>query len=307
MLYKIIGIFIVLIASLFFIQQINAFLPELKELFTDYQFKPKIILTVNLYLILVINGGLIWHTLMKGFGNFKQPFIKSLHIFLVSQLAKYIPGNVGHHVGRLYLAKKYNYNSMQVVASILIETLLPIIASAIFSLYLIYQYQLKITDYIKTNLSNEWGQFIIVLIVLLFITLLIFKKRISKLISQKFNSKLHFRNVIFSFFLTLINFIILGCILFILIKNYSTGLSADFFLITSIFAISWLLGFITPGSPGGIGVREALLVTFLSPIYGHALAVWFSIVLRIITTLGDGLAFILGLILSRYSQSSNTS
>jgi uncharacterized membrane protein YbhN (UPF0104 family) len=93
--------------------------------------------------------------------------------------------------------------------------------------------------------------------------------------------------------------------LFNLIKSHASDAPTDFFLITSIFAISWLLGFITPGSPGGIGIREALLVTFLAPIYGNAIAIWLSIVLRIITTLGDGIAFLIGISLTPFVKRLN--
>jgi|GEM_PF-1574434 len=61
------------------------------------------------------------------------------------------------------------------------------------------------------------------------------------------------------------------------------------------FALSWVAGFVTPGAPGGLGVREALLVAGTAPVYGPGPALSVALALRVVTVLGDGLAFLLGL------------
>ena len=52
-------------------------------------------------------------------------------------------------------------------------------------------------------------------------------------------------------------------------------------------AVSWTLGFLTPGAPSGIGVREAVLVFLLSPLVGSAEAIILSILFRLVTVGGD--------------------
>jgi uncharacterized membrane protein YbhN (UPF0104 family) len=63
------------------------------------------------------------------------------------------------------------------------------------------------------------------------------------------------------------------------------------FIITTklvvIFSIAWMAGFIVPGAPGGIGVREAVIIFFITPIIGEAQGVAIAIALRFITLLGD--------------------
>jgi len=71
----------------------------------------------------------------------------------------------------------------------------------------------------------------------------------------------------------------------------------DFALLTAAFAIAWVVGFVTPGAPAGIGVREALLMLMLGPGMGTANASLFILALRIATTLGDILCFVAGLAL----------
>tara|TARA_Y100000768_G_C23948357_1_gene668814 strand:- start:1356 stop:1664 length:309 start_codon:yes stop_codon:yes gene_type:complete len=54
-----------------------------------------------------------------------------------------------------------------------------------------------------------------------------------------------------------------------------------------IFSIAWIAGFIIPGAPGGIGVREAVIIFFITPIIGEAQGVAAAIGLRFVTLLGD--------------------
>jgi uncharacterized membrane protein YbhN (UPF0104 family) len=69
----------------------------------------------------------------------------------------------------------------------------------------------------------------------------------------------------------------------------------DFALLTTAFALAWVVGFVTPGAPAGLGVREAVLLLLLAHGMGAANASLLILTLRIATTLGDMLCFILGL------------
>lgn len=53
------------------------------------------------------------------------------------------------------------------------------------------------------------------------------------------------------------------------------------------YATSWLAGKITPGAPGGIGVREAALVLLLGNTIGETEALLLGVALRVVTTFGD--------------------
>jgi hypothetical protein len=60
--------------------------------------------------------------------------------------------------------------------------------------------------------------------------------------------------------------------------------------------VAWTAGFVTPGAPGGLGVRDALLVGMLTPAFGPAVSVGIALAFRIVTTLGDIVAFVVGLL-----------
>lgn len=56
-------------------------------------------------------------------------------------------------------------------------------------------------------------------------------------------------------------------------------------------AAAWLAGFLTPGAPAGLGVREAVLVVALEGSLGRTGALGAAALYRLATTLGDGLLY----------------
>jgi len=60
------------------------------------------------------------------------------------------------------------------------------------------------------------------------------------------------------------------------------------------FSLAWAAGFVVPGAPAGIGVREATLLALLSPIIGTGPAVTVAIAHRLVTAAVDALAALVG-------------
>ncbi len=66
--------------------------------------------------------------------------------------------------------------------------------------------------------------------------------------------------------------------------------SIDPFFLSGAFAFAWMVGFLVPGLPGGIGSREAVLVALLSPIFGIGPATTLAIALRLVATASEFIA-----------------
>lgn len=65
-----------------------------------------------------------------------------------------------------------------------------------------------------------------------------------------------------------------------------------FLTIGTAYIISWIAGFVTPGASGGLGVREAAFVVLLNPFIDEVTAMTLAILMRMVTTLGDGIFFL---------------
>lgn len=70
------------------------------------------------------------------------------------------------------------------------------------------------------------------------------------------------------------------------------------------YAVGYLIGFIAPFSPGGLGAREGVLIAVLSPRYGLGPATALSLTLRVAVTLGELLA--VALIVGAYRLTTGT-
>lgn len=70
--------------------------------------------------------------------------------------------------------------------------------------------------------------------------------------------------------------------------------TGNLLIFTLLFATAWVAGYVLPGAPGGLGVREAIVVALLTPVVGAGAAIGLSLTMRLATVSGDGLAFLLG-------------
>lgn len=58
--------------------------------------------------------------------------------------------------------------------------------------------------------------------------------------------------------------------------------------------VAWVAGYATPGAPGGLGAREAVLVLLLGPVSAPADLLLATVLLRVVTTLGELVCFAAG-------------
>jgi glycosyltransferase 2 family protein len=88
-----------------------------------------------------------------------------------------------------------------------------------------------------------------------------------------------------------------------------TAALADLPLLAGAFLASWLLGFVIPGAPGGIGVREGTFALFGGALLGDAVLgqeslVIVALLMRLVALAGVGVLFLLALGVARELQTS---
>ncbi|TGK04511.1 hypothetical protein EHO58_11475 [Leptospira selangorensis] len=283
-------------------------------LYRNYQDLPDIhwnvrTVSVSVLAVLIYTGnfliaGTIWFILLKDYGA-KIEWKETLRIISVSQFGKYLPGNIGQHVGRVALA-----NEKEVPIIITLQTLF--IESAILAITGISISVLGFFFYNFQSLHDS--RIVIIQLILLALVALLLPKLFFFIINRfgkerllKFTGGVQLRipkfsTLILVSILYLITFFNIGIVLDLVAETVFEYPESNIFLLTTAFSWSWILGYLTPGAPAGLGVREAIIVASLSTRYEPGIAIGLSVILRFITTIGDGAVF---LIASYYQKKSS--
>jgi uncharacterized membrane protein YbhN (UPF0104 family) len=88
------------------------------------------------------------------------------------------------------------------------------------------------------------------------------------------------------------NFVLAGLSLLVIARVL--GIDASLGLMIGAFALAWVAGFVVPGPPAGLGVREAVLIALTQGAIDATAASQLFVAHRIATTLADVAAFALG-------------
>lgn len=72
-----------------------------------------------------------------------------------------------------------------------------------------------------------------------------------------------------------------------------TGAAPGFVWLVGSYTAGYLVGFVTPLAPGGLGAREGTLVMLLGPRFGSGVALGVSLVIRVVNIAGELLAVLL--------------
>jgi hypothetical protein len=257
-----------------------------------------ILLAIGLYPLLYTVGAAIWVCTLRALGT-ALPLRPAIRICFVSQFGKYIPGNVGHLVAKFILAEKYGSSRGHVLVSMLLETVCLIICGGLIAiLTLAWSTTLRsaMHGYLPTSLSLSATVILTTVIASGFMIAGFFASRKRLLNLGKICRPAW---LIPCFALYLLIFLLHGIVATTLLHAVFNITDASLLTVTGMFAVAWTAGFITPGAPAGIGVREAVLSLAMDPFCGPGVAVALAALLRLASTLGDGLTFAIGGLISR--------
>jgi uncharacterized membrane protein YbhN (UPF0104 family) len=217
------------------------------------------------------------------------PWRASAEIGFTAQFGKYLPGNVAHHVARVVFAKRYNVTTKLVLGSMVIETLCLVGCGGLIALLALLgeaELRMQIFDLLP---SKRWPYWLVAALLTCLSTgaFLVCQKGLLKTLPFKPQWLIH------GSILTVFVFVLHGLIAqAVLVGVFQV--SAPLATVTGVFALAWVVGFLTPGAPAGIGVREVVLTLGLGTICPPGVAVGLAAVLRLVSTCGDGLTYLIG-------------
>lgn len=174
-----------------------------------------------------------------------------------------------------------------------VETILAVVTAAALAIVGLFFDRNSLEWLIEKLSANGFVITLIVFVSLvsIFGIVAMFLPRIRSWISQRLGY-LHIKRICISVLLYILTFGLYGIVISVLLRTlWEVNIELRWYQFTWGFALAWVLGYITLGSPGGIGIREAVFVGLYGQGIGEGLAIGLAVVLRVVTTLGDLLAF----------------
>lgn len=242
---------------------------------------------------------LAWGGMLSGLGAHRS-HRELFGIVGITQFAKYVPGNVAQYIGRVGMSLARGIPARALAATVIVETLLVIAAAVVVGV------GTGVLSGVGSQVVRQHGWqlgLVAALVIVAAIGLFMFKLIAPRLL-RRFAPR--YAPVLDGAFIppqaALARALMLYCGMYLLVglglallaRLLLPGSSHDYWLLIAAFALAWVVGFVTPGAPAGLGVREGLLLLMLAPVYGSASAGILVIALRISTTLGDVLSLGVG-------------
>lgn len=214
----------------------------------------------------------------------------AVNVYAITQLAKYLPGNVFHFAGRQAVGMGHGIPARKLLKSTVRELVLLTAAGLIF------------TPLVLKAFFPESS-----ILVLCFSLLFLLATGVSIVLATWGTSTARA-------FILYVAFLGISAALFVaIIRTLSGGEEegiAVAILVGGSYVAAWLVGLLTPGAPAGIGVRELVLLFLLSSLFAEPIVSLSIATSRFVTITGDVLFYVGGLLInlgqSKPSDSSRT-
>jgi len=217
-----------------------------------------------------------WQNVLSHLGM-KPPIRWTIKCYGLTQTAKYLPGNIFQFAGRQAMGMTAGLPGKDLAASFFWEIVLLLLAGTTFTWFA----ALVVLSAFSEKLA----------LVLWIITVIGLGCLVAKITSA----------LIMKAFLWLVIYLTLsGSLFLVLLKHVSFNQSFDLetsLIILGSYIIAWLGGFLTPGAPAGVGVRELVLDFLLKGLVPNSDLTLALVLSRVVSVSGDLLFYFLVLVI----------
>lgn len=215
---------------------------------------------------------LAWRDLLERFGA-QVTNRWAIKTYGISQLAKYVPGNIFHLAGRQAMGMAADVPGWPLAKSTIWELGLIALSGAAFGVLALP---------LVVTVVNRSVVIIAYVLTSIFATILI-SYYFGRTVARAFVLYILFLSVSAAIFAGLIN----------LVSPLSLSDATLWPTLGGAYVLAWLAGFVTPGAPAGLGIRELVLLFLLQGLVGGPDLLLVIMLGRAITVSGDFAFFLL--------------
>lgn len=214
-------------------------------------------------------------------------------VYAKSNLAKYLPGNIGHYAARQMFASQIGVRQIHIALASVFE--IGYSSCSMLVLSLLFSGN-AVAELIGERFGGHKLIWFSALAVIAVASLMITGYRFRK---NQYVAEIYLLAVTPRFWITIFRSVLLfagstfiiGAVFVLIMCQY---VPVDFeraFLLIGGCTASYFIGFITPGVPDGIGVREAAMLLLLEPFFPGDKILLAAVIQRITMIIGDMVVF----------------
>lgn len=289
---------VVLVIFYFLLKSLVSNWNQIKEYSWDFHY-PLLLLSFVLVGLTYSVLAKIWKEILKQSG-YVLSYSKMFKIWFISNLGRYIPGKVWQFLGMLYLLEKEDVpKSKSFSVAILAQSLSSMAGILIMLGFLKYDFYQRLFS------QSLWFLFVLIAFIAGAIMLILYPALLQKVVNlglglfkkEKIILKYKRKNLLFYLLSYAGCWLLFGFCFLIFIKSIIPAPFNIYFGVTGAFAGSVTIGFLAFFTPGGLGVREGILVALLSSYFPLPVATLIALLSRLWMTLAELLLFFIALAL----------
>ena len=248
---------------------------------------PCLLAAATFYAIALALTVIAWRDILATISTVVLPWKNTFQISSRFQIYKYLPGNVFHFAGRHIFLRAHGIGHTPLAVTTLSEALALILAALLTICFC------DLPSWMEQNGKFEFSRYLAPAALLLLLALVgigLFHRYsrpssptqlLWRILGTPFQ-----RRILRALTLDFLFFFASGFIMAQVISTLA-GSTLPIRPFLSLWAASWLAGFVTPGSPAGLGVRDALFIAGLEHFHLSSDAVSYALVARCVTMFGD--------------------
>lgn len=285
------GIFLLAVSVIFLFHRITAMRVDFTRLLTPSN--TVLMVSMPFFAVMVIfSNSYCWKMNLQMLSKKHIPVGDALQAYARANIMKYLPGNVGHYAGRQLFGSRMGIRQTELAVASVLEIIYNALSLALCSFIFFSQIaDADLQEWYSGETSVWIGAALFALLIFAGLAVYVCRRNrymvvICKLLERDKFWRTFFSSVLicsFGTFIFAMEYIALfGQYCILDFQGIILLLAANY---TAVF-----IGFVTPGVPGGIGVREAVLIKILSPFFPEDNVILAAVSQRLIMILGDLLA-----------------
>ena len=270
---------------------VNTNLPALKTLLQEGTLTvwPHLYVALAMFILHVVLVFYAWHFSL-GLVGIDVSLRSSALIFLVSLVTRYIPGGVWHLGSRLLAMSRLGKNPYLVSVTLFLEQMAALAVCMLLAMLFVSVSTVLFPDFGSVNLNTfgtkEWFFVLVGIGLLVILYPPVFKGLLTRafvfLKGKKLSAPLASSGLFQLYGIHVLSLLIFAVGYEQVLATVAGYVLPPAAIVVAVVLVATLLGFLAPFIPGGIGVRESLIVVLLAPFTSTAEATAMAIASRIL-------------------------